>query len=124
MSNPYPAFADLKTDDIVVKSLSQNKGGKGQSCFIDINPKFGNSLTAPKDLRSLWNIKPSGESVDDVFSFNIELALPPEGERSDGAAWWPGMPQRSPWGVLAGCAAAARGQHHAPRSTGRGGVPQ
>lgn len=83
MSNPYPAFADLKTDDIVVKSLSQNKGGKGQSCFIDINPKFGNSLTAPKDLRSLWNIKPSGESVDDVFSFNIELALPPEGERSD-----------------------------------------
>jgi hypothetical protein len=84
MSSPYQAFADVSCASIAIKNLSQNKGGKGQSCFIDYSdPKFARAMTAPKDLRVLWNVKPSGENVEDAFSFNLELGLPPQGERKD-----------------------------------------
>jgi len=84
MASPYQAFADVPCNAITIKSLSQNKGGKGQSCFIDYSdPKFSRAMTAPKELRVLWNIKPSGENVEDAFSFNLELGLPATGERKD-----------------------------------------
>jgi len=85
MASPYPSFADLPSSAISIKSLSQNKGGKGQSCFIDYtDPKFARAMTAPKELRVLWHIKPSGtENVEDAYSFNLELGLPPQGERKD-----------------------------------------
>ena len=83
MSSPYQTFSDIKCECISIKGITQNKGGKGQSCFIDYTDSKFSRVTAPKDLKVLWNVKPSGENAEDAFSFNLELGLSPEGERPD-----------------------------------------